>query len=85
MMLAILAAAVVSAAGPSPTPVAPVSVEAPAPAELSPAEQVRQLQMIYVQSCGDRAWGSFGDACNQMKRQIRDAEKAARKAENARK
>ena len=81
---AILAAATVAtqppptAAAPAPSPAANAQ-----PGELSAAQQLKALQDIYAQSCGDRAYGSFEDACFDMRKNIKNVEKQARKDEQA--
>lgn len=44
------------------------------------AERVAELRHMYQQSCEVRAYGSFDDLCDQLKRQMREAEKAQRAA-----
>ncbi len=77
---AILAAATVATEPPPatapPPPAPPAAAEA---GQLSAAQQLKALQDIYAQSCGDRAYGSFEDACFDMRKNIRNVEKQARK------
>lgn len=56
------------------------ALAAPSDAE----KHLAELQSLYEQSCGVRAYAAFDDLCSPLKRQLRDAEKAARKAEQAR-
>lgn len=35
------------------------------------AAALRQLELVYQQSCAERAYGSYGDMCEQMRREIR--------------
>ena len=77
---AILAAATVATqAPPATTATASPTPAAGEPGELTPAQQLKALQDIYAQSCGDRAYGSFEDACFDMRKQIREVEKQVRK------
>jgi hypothetical protein len=75
---AILAAAAVATQAP-PATTAPTASAAAQPGELTPAQELKALQDIYAQSCGDRAYGSFEDACFDMRKQIREVEKQMRK------
>lgn len=54
------------------------AVQAPAD---DPARTAAAAQAMYQQSCQVRAYGSYDDLCNALRRQLRDAEKAARKAQ----
>jgi hypothetical protein len=75
---AILAAAAVATQAP-PATTAPTAPAAAQPGELTAAQQLKALQDIYAQSCGDRAYGSFEDACFDMRKNIRNVEKQVRK------
>jgi hypothetical protein len=43
-------------------------------------QRLADLQLIYSQSCESRAYGSFDDLCDRLKRQMRTAERAQRDA-----
>ena len=61
-MIAVLLAAAAVAAAPAP---APASKD-------DPAARLQQLQIIWNESCGVAAYGSYNDLCNSLKAQIRD-------------
>jgi hypothetical protein len=46
--------------------------------------RLAELQHMYQQSCEVRAYGSFDDLCDELKKQIRAAQKAHRTAAGAR-
>jgi len=45
--------------------------------------RLAELQHMYAQSCGVRAYASFDDLCGLLKKQMREAERAYRKAARA--
>ena len=57
-MIAILAAAAVAAV--------------PAPVQSEEALKLQELQVIWNQTCGVAAYGSYNDLCNSLKAQIKD-------------
>jgi hypothetical protein len=64
-----------------------VSLIAAAAALSAPTEADRRmadLQLIYAQSCEVRAYATFDRMCTDLKRQMREAEKAYRKEAQAR-
>lgn len=73
MMLSLILAAALAA----PLPAAP-----PAPADDATA-RMAELHQLYDQSCRQRAYGQFDDMCDNLRRQIHDAEAEARKAKPA--
>lgn len=70
MLSLILAAAVVAAS--------------PAPVSVPPADDAQarmdELKLVYDQSCRQRAYGSYDDVCDNLRKQIREAEVDLRKA-----
>ena len=65
----------------------PAVAPAPEPPEASTADKLDQVRLLYQKTCGERAYGSYDDLCNEMKAQIsayeRDLRKEARDAEKA--
>ena len=57
-MIALLAAAALAAV--------------PTPAQSEEAQKLQELQIIWNQTCGVAAYGSYNDLCNSLKAQIRD-------------
>jgi len=47
------------------------------------AQTLAAARSMYEQSCQVRAYGAYDDLCNALKRQVKEAEKAARKARDA--
>ncbi|HTI67830.1 MAG TPA: hypothetical protein VL460_09850 [Caulobacteraceae bacterium] len=41
----------------------------------TPAQTVESLERMYQQSCSVKAYGSYDDICNGLRKQMRDAEK----------
>lgn len=54
------------------------AVQAPAD---DPARTAAAALAMYQQSCQVRAYGSYDDLCSALRRQLKEAEKAARKAQ----
>ena len=63
-MLALLAAAAVAAA----PPLVP-----------APANAVETLERMYQQSCSVKAYGSYDDICNGLRKQLKEAQKRQKK------
>lgn len=57
-MIALLAAAAVASV--------------PNPAQTAEAQKLQELQVIWNQTCGVAAYGSYNDLCNSLKAQIKD-------------
>jgi hypothetical protein len=76
-------ALILALASTEPTPAAP----APEPPPASTSDKLDEVRLLYQKTCGDRAYGSYDDLCNEMKAQIsayeRDLRKEARDAEKA--
>jgi len=64
-----------------------IAILAAAVTGLTPApdgeRQLVELRRIYAQSCQVRAYASFDDLCERVKRQLRDAERAHRRSVRA--
>ncbi len=48
-----------------------------------PAANLAALQQLYAQSCGSRGYAAYDDVCNQISRQIRQAEVELRRSTHA--
>ncbi|MEW6596721.1 MAG: hypothetical protein AB1429_04395 [Pseudomonadota bacterium] len=72
MMLSLVLAAAVAAAAPSPSP----------PADAAQA-RIDELKQMYDQSCRQRAYGSYDDVCDNLRKQIHEAEADLRKQKPA--
>ena len=53
-------------------------------APTEPAKQLEELRFIYSQSCEVRAYATFDRLCEGLKKQMREAEKAHRRAQRER-
>lgn len=66
---------------------AAVSVASPAPVSAPPADAAQarmdELKQLYDQSCRQRAYGSYDDLCDNLRKQIHEAEVELRKAKPA--
>jgi hypothetical protein len=74
MMLSLILAAAVAAASPAPA-------SAP-PADTAQA-RMDELKLVYDQSCRQRAYGSYDDVCDNLRKQIHEAEADLRKPKPA--
>jgi|688.fasta_scaffold1025965_2 hypothetical protein len=74
MMLSLILAAAVAVASPTP-------VSAP-PADDAQA-RMGELKQMYDQSCRQRAYGSYDDLCDNLRKQIHEAEADLRKQKPA--
>ncbi|HTK36620.1 MAG TPA: hypothetical protein VL358_15215 [Caulobacteraceae bacterium] len=63
---------------------AAAALAAAEPAPEDPAATLRAVQAMYDQSCQVRAYGSYDDLCDSLKKQLREAAQAQRKAPPAR-
>ncbi len=85
----ILALALIQTPLGAPAPSAALVATAPvvAPAEVSTApdyaEQVRALQAVFDQSCGQRAYGSYDDICTGLGDQLRAYRREADRAQRS--
>ena len=74
-MIALILAIALTQAAPPPTAdtLAPSAPLAPAPvtAAPDPIDQLRALQAVFDQSCGQKAYGSYDDLCSSLTEQIR--------------
>jgi hypothetical protein len=70
-MLSLILAAAVAAASPAPVPNAPTD---------DTQARMDELKQMYDQSCRQRAYGSYDDLCDNLRKQIREAEAELRKA-----
>jgi hypothetical protein len=64
--------------------VAAAALAAAEPAQEDPAATLRAVQAMYDQSCQVRAYGSYDDLCDALKKQLRETAQAQRKAPAAR-
>lgn len=86
-MIAVLIALSLSGApappAPAPMPAAKPAVDSPQLDEPSPSvseAQVVQLQAMYEQTCGQKAYAAYDDLCETLKKQIDTAQRAADRA-----
>lgn len=63
--------------------IAAAALSAPDIAAADADKRFADLQLIYAQSCEVRAYATFDRMCESLKRQVREAEKAHRKAARA--
>jgi hypothetical protein len=52
------------------------------PAAAAPRNNLVALQGMYQQSCQVKAYGSYDDICNGLKKQLKEAEKQAKRDRN---
>lgn len=65
---------------------AAAALAAAAPSDVGPSDTAKRLvdlQHIYAQSCGVRAYATYDDLCDKLKKQMRDAERSHRTAQRA--
>ena len=77
-MIALILALALTQGTPAPTAdtLAPTAQSTPAPVTAAPdppdpADQLRALQTVFDQSCGQKAYGSYDDLCSSLTDQIR--------------
>ena len=64
--------------------IAAAVLSGPSDAGAEADKRLADLQLIYSQSCEVRAYATFDRMCDDLKRQVREAQKAHRKAARTR-